>query len=119
MPYPYDTQNVPDEKKPKQEINWGAVLVFALLFSIAISIAVFVFAPSLLNNQTPPSCSAAQNASYQEGYAKAINETQNKNILLGYCAAQVEFLNNSRMLGNTTMVAPVSVLKSVCFTRGQ
>lgn len=54
--------------------------------------------------------------SFDQGYAKGIADTQNATIMLGYCAAQEEFLRSGALLQNNTVIlAPVSVFKPACF----
>lgn len=107
-----------EQKKPdslssaKDEIKLDSLLLVVIITAVLGTIGVSLY----LNNFAESISSTKLNSSYQSGYAQAIQDTQNKTLLIGYCAAQQEVYTSGVLTANNTiLVMPVTTLKEICF----
>jgi hypothetical protein len=64
----------------------------------------------------PCNCTIPSTTFFNQGYAKAITDTQNATLFVGYCAAQQEAMKNGILAANNSaLVIPTTILKEACF----
>jgi hypothetical protein len=90
----------------------------AIILSIGMFLGVNVYTqlPEGICKNNSSANITALNSSYQSGYNKAISDTQNTTLMIGYCAAQQEVYKSGVLAANNTiLVIPITTLKEVCF----
>jgi len=107
----------------------GPVVILSILLMFICLVSAYLFATaetgichdSIIQARIDQANSMANTTlvdtkAFDKGYAKGIADTQNATLLLGYCSAQQEFVTNGALImNNTTLVAPVTLLKEICF----
>ena len=128
MPYPYDEE--PKKETLSQKVSFLASPIIWFFIAIIVIVGFYLLGNALNGNiwifpgKVAPTCiqnctsniTLIDNKAFDQGYAKAIADTQNSTLLLGYCSAQQEFLTNGALLmNNTTLIVPTSLFKKICF----